>query len=81
MREYISATEAAKRLQCNARHVAELVRLGKIGVRRLPGVAQDRYRLADVERIAVEAFIPAREVPAASPARSSKRRRPAALSG
>jgi hypothetical protein len=81
MRAYISATEVAKRLHCNARHVAELVRLGSIGVRRLPGVAQDRYCLADVERIAEAAIIPARDVPATAPSKSVKRRRPDALTG
>jgi hypothetical protein len=81
MREYISATEVGKRLHCNARHVAELVRLGIIGVRRLPGVAQDRYCLTDVERLAESAIIPAREVPAISSSKPVKRKRPASLTG
>jgi hypothetical protein len=83
MPEYISAVAVAKLLRCNARHVAELVRRGRIGVRRLPGVAQDRYCRADVERIAAAAFVPARaDNPGAAPPPSrSKPGRSARLTG
>jgi hypothetical protein len=58
--DYISGREVCRRLHCNPRHVAKLVRLGEIGLRCLPGVAQTRYCRADVERIAAEAIVPAR---------------------
>jgi hypothetical protein len=80
--EYISGRQVARRLQCNPRHVAELVRRGMIGVRQLPGVAQSRYCRADVERVAATAFIPARvdqqleasSPPPSQPGRSARRR-------
>jgi hypothetical protein len=56
MREFISAAAVARLLACNPKHVPELARRRLIGVRRLPGVAHDRYRLADVERLRAEAF-------------------------
>lgn len=79
--DYISGLEVCKRLHCNPRHLAKLVRLGRLGVRRLPGVAQDRYRRADVEAIASVAIVPARaDQPGAAPSRvaaTSKPGRPA----
>jgi hypothetical protein len=77
--QYISAQEVCRRLHCSAPHVAELVRREMIGVRRLPGIAQDRYSAADVEQIAKTAIIPARD-PSLNP-KPSKRRRADSIKG
>jgi hypothetical protein len=73
--QYISAREARRRLHCAASHITRLVAAGKIGVRRLPGIAQDKLCAADVDRLAKAAITPARDLSPMPLPKSRKRRR------
>ena len=61
--QWISGTEAARRLGCVPRQVPKLASKGHLTVRRLPG-CDPRFLLADVERLAVQATSLAKTAPA-----------------
>jgi hypothetical protein len=51
--QWVSATEASRRVCCNPKQVAKLASEGFLTVRRLPG-CDPRYLLADVVRLVSE---------------------------
>lgn len=61
VRQYGSATEVGRLLECDPKQVPRLASKGLITVRRLPGCAP-RYLLADAERLAAETTRPASAV-------------------
>jgi hypothetical protein len=77
--EYISREEARRRLHCAAPHIDMLAESGRIGTRKIPGIAKTRFNAADVERIRREAITPARPVETPPATKLSKRRRADAI--
>jgi hypothetical protein len=51
---WITASAAARIWACSEQSVPRIAKLGKVTVRRLPGMTM-KYALADVERVAAEA--------------------------
>jgi hypothetical protein len=77
--EYISRNEARKRLHCAPQHIDMLADSGRIGIRKLPGIAKTRFNAADVERVRREAITPARPVETPTTPKPSKRKRANAI--